>query len=227
TYRFSQWDPNDRAKYVGTPEQWDEAQGIMEKILNHLGINYKIGIGEAAFYGPKLDVQMKNVHGKEDTLVTVQIDQMLAPMFGMEYTDRDGVKKSPYILHRTSLGCYERTLALLIEKYAGALPLWMAPTQIMVLPIGFAQHEYAESVKAKLEAVGMRVAIDERSEKIGYKIRSAQLEKIPYMLVIGDKEMADGAVAVRTRKGGDEGVMSADAFMVKALGEISSRNLEI
>ena len=222
TFRFSQWDPNDRAKYIGTQEQWDEAQGIMEKILNDLGIKYKIGVGEAAFYGPKLDVQMKNVHGKEDTIVTVQIDQMLAEKFGMEFIDRDGQKKHPYILHRTSLGCYERTLALLLEKYAGALPLWMAPTQVMLLPIGYDQHPYAEELKAQLERRGVRVECDERNEKIGFKIREAQLQKIPYMVIIGEKEVESGNVSVRNRKGVDLGVMSRQDFINKVLDEIAS-----
>ncbi len=223
SYRFSQWDPNNREKYIGTEEQWDEAQGIMKKILDDIGLKYSIGIGEAAFYGPKLDIQIKNVHGKEDTLITIQIDQLLAEQFNMEYIDVDGQKRRPYIIHRTSVGCYERTLALLIEKYAGAFPTWLAPTQIAVMPIGFEQHEYAEAINAKLEAAGIRTFLDERNEKIGYKIRSAQLEKIPYMLVIGDNEKNDGTVAVRSRKNGDMGVMPFDEFLSKVLVEISTK----
>ncbi|MBE6618752.1 MAG: threonine--tRNA ligase [Ruminococcaceae bacterium] len=223
SYRFSQWDPDDREKYIGTPEQWDEAQGVMKKILDHLEIPYKIGIGEAAFYGPKLDIQIKNVHGKEDTLITIQIDQMLAEKFGMEYVDRDGVKKNPYIIHRTSIGCYERTLALLIEKYAGAFPLWLAPVQVKVLPIGIEQHEAAEAIYDKLTSLGMRVEIDERNEKIGYKIREAQLAKIPYMLVIGAKEVEEGTVAVRSRKALDMGAMPVDEFINMALEEIRTK----
>ena len=223
TYRFSQWDPNNRDKYEGTDEQWAEAQDAMKKILDNLGINYAIGIGEAAFYGPKLDIQIKNVHGKEDTLITIQIDQLLAERFGMEYIDVDGQKRRPYIIHRTSVGCYERTLALLIEKYAGAFPTWLAPTQIAILPIGYDQHEYAEAINAKFEAAGIRTFLDERNEKIGYKIRSAQLEKIPYMLVIGDNEKNAGTVAVRSRKEGDLGVMSVDEFLGKALTEIATK----
>ncbi len=223
SYRFSQWDPNNRDKYEGTDEQWAEAQDAMKKILDNLGIKYAIGIGEAAFYGPKLDIQIKNVHGKEDTLITIQIDQLLAAKFGMEYIDADGQKRRPYIIHRTSVGCYERTLALLIEKYAGAFPMWLAPTQIAILPIGYDQHEYAEALNAKLEAAGIRTFLDERNEKIGYKIRSAQLEKIPYMLVIGDNEKNAGSVAVRSRKEGDLGVMSFDEFLGKALIEISTK----
>ncbi len=223
SYRFSQWDPDDRAKYIGTNEQWDEAQGVMKKILDNLEIPYKVGVGEAAFYGPKLDIQIKNVHGKEDTLITIQIDQMLAEKFGMEYVDRDGTKKNPYIIHRTSIGCYERTLALLIEKYAGAFPLWLAPVQVKVLPIGIEQHEAAEAIYDRLTSLGMRVEIDERNEKIGYKIREAQLAKIPYMLVIGAKEVEEGTVAVRSRKALDMGAMPVDEFVNMALEEIRTK----
>lgn len=223
SYRFSQWDPDDREKYIGTPEQWAEAQGVMQKILDHLELDYAVGLGEAAFYGPKLDIQIKNVHGKEDTLITIQIDQMLAEKFGMEYTDRDGVKKNPYIIHRTSIGCYERTLALLIEKYAGAFPLWLAPEQARILPISERHHEAAKAVYEKLFDAGLRVEIDERSEKIGYKIREAQLQKVPYMLVIGDKEAESGAVSVRKRGEGDIGAMAADDFLARALLEIAEK----
>ncbi len=223
TFRFSQWDPNRRDKYEGTAEQWNEAQGIMKQILDDIGLDYKVGIDEAAFYGPKLDVQMKNVFGKEDTLVTIQIDMLLAKRFGMYYTDKDNQQKLPYIIHRTSLGCYERTLALLIEKYAGAFPMWLAPTQVSILPIGEEQVAYARAVADKLEGVGMRVEVDERNEKIGYKIRQAQLSKVPYMLIIGEKEVADGTVAVRSRKGEDRGAISVDAFMAEALVEIAEK----
>jgi threonyl-tRNA synthetase len=205
SYRFSQWDPDNKDKYIGTPEQWDEAQGVMYKILDHLEIPYKVGIGEAAFYGPKLDIQIKNVHGKEDTLITIQIDQMLAEKFGMEYTDTDGVKKNPYIIHRTSIGCYERTLALLIEKYAGAFPLWLAPEQVRILPIADRHHDYAYEVKKALEGMGMRVEVDTRNEKIGYKIREARLQRLPYMLTVGDSEVENGTVSVRDRHEGDLG----------------------
>ncbi len=225
TFRFSQWDPDDKEKYIGTPEQWEEAQGVMKRILDHLEIPYKIGIGEAAFYGPKLDIQIKNVHGKEDTLITIQIDQMLAEKFGMEYVAADGTKKNPYIIHRTSIGCYERTLALLIEKYAGAFPLWMAPEQIRILPIADRHHEYAKAVCEKLGAMGMRVTVDDRSEKIGYKIREAQLQKIPYMLLVGDKEIEDGAVSVRKRGEGDIGAKSVDEFIASALTDIASKKI--
>ncbi len=223
SYRFSQWDPSDREKYIGTEEQWNEAQDMMARILDHLEIPYKVGVGEAAFYGPKLDIQIKNVHGKEDTLITIQIDQMLAEKFGMEYVDRDGTKKHPYIIHRTSIGCYERTLALLIEKYAGAFPLWLAPVQAKILPIGGEQHEAAEVLYDKLTSLGMRVELDERNEKIGYKIREAQLAKIPYMLVLGAKEVEEGTVAVRSRKALDMGAMPIDDFVNMALEEIRTK----
>ena len=223
SYRFSQWDPNDRDKYIGTKEQWDEAQGIMEKILDHLNIPYKIGIGEAAFYGPKLDIQIKNVHGKEDTLITIQVDQMLAEKFGMEYVDKDGTKKNPYIIHRTSIGCYERTLALLIEKYAGAFPMWLAPVQVKMLPIADRHVEYAKEIKSKLENLGMRVEMDDRNEKIGYKIREARLQKIPYMLVVGDNEVGNNTLSVRSRSDGDIGSMTFEDFVKMATDEIDKK----
>ncbi len=226
SYRFSQWDPDDREKYIGTPEQWDEAQSIMGKILDNLEIPYEIGIGEAAFYGPKLDIQIKNVHGKEDTLITIQVDQMLAKQFGMEYVDKDGTKKNPYIIHRTSIGCYERTLALLIEKYAGAFPTWLAPWQVRILPIADRHHEKAFEIKQKLFDAGIRVEVDDRAEKIGYKIREAQLQKIPYMLVIGDKEVEEGTVSVRKRGQGDIGAMAVEDFLNKILKEISDKTID-
>ncbi len=225
TFRFSQWDPDNREKYIGTAEQWDEAQGVMKNILDDLGLDYKIGIGEAAFYGPKLDIQIKNVFGKEDTLITIQIDQMLAEKFGMEYVDRDGVKKNPYIIHRTSIGCYERTLALLIEKYAGAFPTWLAPVQVKLLPIADRHLDYLYEVKKVLESKGIRCEIDDRSEKIGFKIRSAQLEKIPYMLLAGDKDIENGTISVRSRKNGDEGATTTDAFLARILEEIDTKAL--
>ncbi|MEE1013054.1 MAG: threonine--tRNA ligase [Clostridia bacterium] len=223
SYRFSQWDPNDKEKYIGTEEQWDEAQSTMQKILDHLEIPYAIGIGEAAFYGPKLDIQIKNVFGKEDTLITIQIDQMLAEKFGMEYVDKDGSKKTPYIIHRTSIGCYERTLALLIEKYAGAFPTWLAPVQAKILPISEHYMEYADQVAKQLKDAGIRVEVDTRNEKIGYKIREAQLEKVPYMLIVGEKEQAEGAVAVRSRKEGDKGAMKLDDFLAAIQVEIATK----
>ncbi len=224
TFRFSQWDPNNTKKYIGTPEQWDEAQGIMGKILDDLGVEYTIGIDEAAFYGPKLDVQYKNVFGKEDTIVTIQVDQLLAEQFDMEYTDVDGKKRRPYIIHRTSLGCYERTLAYLIERFAGALPLWLMPTQVRILPITDRAHDYAKQLEARLNSVGVRTESDLRSEKLGYKIREAQLQKIPYMLVIGDRDMENGTVSVRTRGGVDLGAMSPADFEAKCLKEIATKD---
>jgi len=212
TFRFSQWDPNNTAKYEGTAEQWGEAQRIMGEILDSLGVNYEIGIDEAAFYGPKLDIQYHNVFGKEDTIVTIQIDMLLAEKFGMYYIDENGEKALPYIIHRTSLGCYERTLAYLIETYAGALPTWMAPEQVRFLPVTDRAADYcAEKAKA-LEAMGFRVEVDYRNEKIGKKIREAQLDKIPYMLVVGDRDMENGTVSPRHRADGDLGAMSFDAF---------------
>lgn len=227
TYRFSLWDPNDREKYLGTEEQWDEAQSKMKNILDDLGVDYKVGVGEAAFYGPKLDIQIKNVFGKEDTLVTIQIDQMLAEKFGMEYVDKDGIKKNPYIIHRTSIGCYERTLALLIEKYAGAFPTWLAPVQVKLLPIADRHLDYLLEAKKALEAKGIRCEVDDRSEKIGFKIRSAQLEKVPYMLLAGDKDIENNTVSLRTRSGGDKGAMSLDEFVEKIVAEVESKSLEL
>ncbi|MEG1569148.1 MAG: threonine--tRNA ligase [Oscillospiraceae bacterium] len=225
TYRFSKWDENRKDKYEGTVEQWNEAQSLMEKILNDLGVQYTVGIDEAAFYGPKLDIQIKNVHGKEDTLITIQIDMLLAAKFGMQYTDSDGSEKTPYIIHRTSLGCYERTLALLLEKYAGALPVWLSPEQVRVVPISDAHHAYAEELVAKLKAVGIRAEADYRAEKMGYKIREAQLAKVPYMLVVGNDEMANGTVAVRARKEENGGVKAFDAFKADILLEVAEKRL--
>lgn len=227
SFRFSKWDPNDREKYIGTEEQWDEAQSKMKNILDDLGIDYKVGIGEAAFYGPKLDIQIRNVYGKEDTLITIQIDQMLAEKFGMEYVDKDGTKKNPYIIHRTSIGCYERTLAYLIEKYAGAFPTWLAPVQVKLLPIADRHLDYLYDVKKALEAKGIRCEIDDRSEKIGFKIRQAQLEKVPYMLLAGDKDIENNTVSLRTRSGGDKGAMSLDEFVDKLLKEVDDKSLEL
>lgn len=224
TFRFSQWDPaNPKNKYEGTAEQWEEAQAVMAKILDHLGVKYEIGIDEAAFYGPKLDIQYKNVYGKEDTLVTIQIDMLLAERFGMEYVDVDGTKKRPYIIHRTSLGCYERTLAYMIEHFAGALPLWIAPEQIRFIPIADRHLPYVNEIAAKLEAAGIRCTIDDRAEKMGYKIRQAQLEKIPYMIIAGDSEAENKTVSVRSRRDGDLGSMSSDALLGRLLDEIASK----
>ena len=226
SYRFSQWDPNDRAKYIGTEEQWNEAQGLMERILNHLEIPYEIGIGEAAFYGPKLDIQIKNVYGKEDTLITIQIDQMLAEQFGMVYTDKDGKQKTPCIIHRTSIGCYERTLALLIEKYAGAFPLWLAPVQVKLLPIADRHLDYLYEVKKQLEDKGFRCEVDDRSEKIGYKIREAQLEKVPYMVVVGDKDIENNTISIRKRKEGDLGAMTVEQFLERIVPDRDNKVID-
>ena len=213
TFRFSQWDPaNPNNKYEGTAEQWEHAQTVMGQILDDLNVNYTIGIDEAAFYGPKLDIQYKNVFGKEDTIVTIQIDMLLAEKFGMYYTDADGQKKLPYIIHRTRLGCYERTLAYLIETYAGALPTWMAPEQVRVLPVTDRAADYAGEIRAALQAQGYRAEADYRSEKLGYKIREAQKEKIPYMVIVGDKDLENHTVSIRHRSGEDLGAMSLEDF---------------
>ncbi len=214
TFRFSQWDPaNPNNKYEGTKEQWDEAQRVMGQILDDLDVKYEIGIDEAAFYGPKLDIQYKNVFGKEDTLVTIQIDMLLAQRFGMYYIDENGEKALPYIIHRTSLGCYERTLAYLIEEYAGALPTWMAPEQVRFLPVTDRAADYCADAAKALEGQGFRVEVDYRNEKIGKKIRDAQMEKVPYMVVVGDRDMENGTVSPRHRTDGDLGAMSLDAFV--------------
>ena len=227
TFRFSQWDPaNPNNKYEGTPEQWNEAQTVMGKILDDLNVQYTVGIDEAAFYGPKLDIQYKNVYGKEDTLVTIQIDMLLAKQFGMEYVDANGQKATPYIIHRTSLGCYERTLAYLLEEYAGALPTWMAPVQVKVLPVTDRAEDYARQVAAKLEELGFRCEVDERSEKIGKKIREATLEKVPFMLVVGDRDMENGTVSPRRRSGEDLGAMGLDAFAALLDGEVKSKAIK-
>ena len=223
TFRFSQWDPNNTEKYIGTPAQWDEAQGVMGKILDDLGVEYTIGIDEAAFYGPKLDIQYKNVFGKEDTIVTIQVDQLLAEQFDMSYIDQNGQKVRPYIIHRTSLGCYERTLAYLIEKYAGALPTWMSPEQVRVLPISERLANAAADVTRALKDAGIRAELDERNEKIGYKIREAQMQKTPYMLIIGDREAETGTVSVRSRKDGDLGSMPLADFLDKIQTEIATK----
>lgn len=223
SYRFSKWDEKNKEKYIGNKEEWESVQNMMRDILNHLEIDFTEADGEAAFYGPKLDIQMKNVFGKEDTIITIQIDFQLAHRFKMEYVDADGVKKNPYVIHRTSIGCYERTLALLIEKYAGALPLWIAPVQAIILPVSERFADYCDEVKNTLLNSGLRIDLDNRNEKIGYKIREAQLEKIPYMLVIGEKEKEAGLVSVRSRKEGDLGAMTLEVFLTKINQEISDK----
>ncbi len=225
TFRFSQWDPaNPNNKYEGTAEQWEEAQRVMAQILKDLDVEYSVGIDEAAFYGPKLDIQYKNVYGKEDTLVTIQIDMLLAEKFGMYYIDENGEKKLPYIIHRTSMGCYERTLAYLIEEYAGALPTWMAPEQVRFLPVTDRAGDYCAQLAEKLSDQGFRVEVDYRNEKIGKKIREATMEKVPYMLVVGDRDMENNTVSVRRRSGEDLGAMSLEEFsalICKAVAEKS------
>ncbi|MBE6701069.1 MAG: threonine--tRNA ligase [Ruminococcaceae bacterium] len=225
SFRFSQWDPKRTDKYEGTAEQWDEAQGVMEELLDKLlgRENYVVGIDEAAFYGPKLDIQCKNVFGKEDTIVTIQIDMLLAKKFGMEYVDSDNTTKTPYIIHRTSMGCYERTLALLIEKYAGALPTWIAPTQVRILPIADRNNDYTDKIQSALEKEGVRCESDKRAEKTGYKIREAQMAKIPYMLVVGDKEEAEGTVSVRRRNSGEMSSMTIEDFVKMIVEEIKTK----
>lgn len=225
SYRFSRRDPNNKEKYIDNDAIWDDAEAKMKTILDQFHVDYVEALDEAAFYGPKLDIQIKNVHGKEDTLITIQIDPFLAEQFDMTYIDADGKKKRPYIIHRTSIGCYERTLAILLEKYAGAMPMWLAPEQVRILPIAERHHENALQVLKKLEAAGIRTYADTRSEKIGYKIREAQLEKIPYMLVIGDKEAESGTVSVRSRKDGDRGALPVDTFLTDALTEIATKAL--
>ena len=224
TFRFSQWDPaNPKNKYEGTAEQWEKAQAAMGRILDDLGVKYDIGIDEAAFYGPKLDIQYKNVFGKEDTLVTIQIDMLLAEKYGMEYVDKDGSRTIPYIIHRTSLGCYERTLAYLIEKYAGWLPLWMADEQVRILPISDAHYDYAYEVCNALKRKGIRATVDDRSEKLGKKIREATLEKVIYTAVIGDQEVADKTVAVSSRFDGKLGTKNVDELADIMLKEINDK----
>ncbi len=224
TFRFSQWDPaNPKNKYEGTAEQWEMAQAAMGKILDDLGLQYEIGIDEAAFYGPKLDIQYKNVYGKEDTLVTIQIDMLLAQRFGMYYIDKDGQKKLPYIIHRTSLGCFERTLAYMLEKYAGVLPLWLAPEQVRLLPIGEEHVEFAQKFADRLTEAGMRVTVDAKDENIGTKIKNARLERIPYMMIIGDNEVQANGVTVRSRKEGELGCMPLDEIFTKLITEVATK----
>ncbi|MBC8544329.1 threonine--tRNA ligase [Bianquea renquensis] len=223
SYRFSKWDPDNKDKYIGSADEWEAVQGKMKEILDSLSLVYTEAEGEAAFYGPKLDIQIRNVHGKEDTLITIQIDFQLAERFGMEYIDRDGQKKYPYIIHRTSIGCYERTIALLIEKYAGAFPTWLAPVQAKVLPISEKVMDRADEVLAALKKAGIRAELDDRAEKIGYKIRDARLNKIPYMVILGQKEAEDGTVSVRSRGQGDVGAMELDACVNMILEDIREK----
>ncbi len=226
SFRLSLWDPKDQGKYLGTEETWNTVQKMMRNILNHIGIEYTEAEGEAAFYGPKLDIQAKNVYGKEDTMITIQLDMFLAERFDMTFVDRDGEKKRPYIIHRTSMGCYERTLAWLIEKYAGNLPTWLCPEQVRVLPISEKYQQYGEKVLATLKENGILATIDNRSEKTGYKIREARLDRIPYMLIVGAKEEEDGLVSVRSRYNGDEGQKSLDVFIEDLCKEIRTKEIK-
>lgn len=222
SYRFSKWDPNNKDKYEGTAEQWEETQNVMRELLNEIGLDFTEAEGEAAFYGPKLDIQFKNVHGKEDTIITVQVDFLNGKLFDMTYVDKDGEKKHPIVIHRTSIGCYERTLAMLIEKYAGNFPTWLAPTQAIVLPLSEKYHDYAENVVKKLQENGIRVEADYRAEKIGYKIREARLQRIPFLLVVGEQEAEKGEVSVKSR-GEDLGNKSLDVFLAEIKEEIDSK----
>ena len=226
SFRFSKWDKNDREKYIGDEKDWESVQGVMKQILDHIGLDYVEADGEAAFYGPKLDVQSTNVYGKEDTLFTIQIDFALAPRFDMTYVDENGEKKHPFIIHRSSIGCYERTLALLIEKYAGAFPTWMAPTQVQVMSLTDRTAGYASDLAREFMSYGIRAEADIRSEKIGYKIREAQLNKIPYMIIIGDKEAEEGVVSVRHRKEGDIGKMTKEQFLQRILKVIADKTID-
>lgn len=225
SYRFSKHDPNNKEKFIDDEELWSTTEAILKEILDDIGLEYEEAEGEAAFYGPKLDIQMKNVHGKEDTLITVQVDRYLAERLDMNYIDADGTKKRPFIIHRTSVGCYERTLATLIEKYAGAMPLWLAPEQVRILPISEKHREHCVNIKNMLSNAGIRVHLDDRSEKIGYKIREAQLEKVPYMLVVGDKEVEDDTLSVRKRGEGDIGAMRSEDFFTLAMRQIAEKTI--
>ena len=223
SYRFSKWDPKDTEKYINNPEAWEATQNQMRTILDHLNIDYVEAEGEAAFYGPKLDLQFKNVHGKEDTIITVQIDFALGERLGMSYIDQNGEKKIPFVIHRSSIGCYERTIAMLIEKYAGAFPTWLSPVQAKILPISDKYNDYAAKVIKALRDRGVRVEADYRAEKIGYKIREARLERSPYILIVGEKEAANNEVAVRSRKNGEEGPIALDVFVDRIVNEIATR----
>ena len=225
TYRLSKWDPNNKAKYIGTEEVWEDTQGRIRNVLLELGIPFTEADGEAAFYGPKVDIQAKNVYGKEDTMITIQWDALIAEQFDMYYVDQNGEKVRPYIIHRTSMGCYERTLAWLIEKYAGLFPTWLCPEQVRVLPISEKYHDYANQVKEELSRNNVLVTVDERAEKIGYKIREARLDRVPYMLVVGQKEEEEGKVSVRSRFLGDEGQKSLSDFADDICKEIRTKEI--
>ena len=223
-YQFSKWDPDNKDKYIDNPEAWDDTQEKMENILEKMDLEYEIADGEAAFYGPKLDIQFKNVHGKEDTIITIQIDFSLPERFDMTYIDSENEKQRPYIIHRTSIGCYERTLAMLIEKYAGAFPTWLAPIQAKIIPVSDDQNNYADKVQEELQKYAIRVEIDERDEQVGYKIREAQVEQVPYMLIVGSREEESGSVSVRDRREGDQGQVDLQDFINNINKEIAEKN---
>jgi threonyl-tRNA synthetase len=225
TYRFSKWDSNNKEKYLGSEEQWEKSQSRMREILEHIGVDFTEASGEAAFYGPKLDIQAKNVYGKEDTMITIQLDFVLAERFDMFYIDAKGEKKRPFIIHRTSVGCYERTLAWLIEKYAGLFPTWLCAEQVRVLPISEKYHDYANKVLEELKENGIKCTVDERAEKIGYKIRGARLDRVPYMLVVGQKEEEENLVSIRSRYLGDEGQKTLGSFVNDICKEIRTKEI--
>ena len=225
TYHLSKWDPENKEKYIGEPEVWEETEGHIRNVLTELGIPFVEDVGEAAFYGPKVDINAKNVYGKEDTIITIQWDALLAEQFDMYYIDENGDKKRPYIIHRTSMGCYERTLAWLIEKYAGLFPTWLCPEQVRIIPISEKFHDYAEKVEAQLKEEGIRCSVDQRSEKMGYKIREARLARVPYMLVVGAKEEEEGKVSVRSRYLGDEGMKELGEFLAAIKEEIKNKTI--
>ncbi len=223
SFRFSKWDPNNKEKYIGTEEEWERTQGILRNILIDKNLEFEEAEGEAAFYGPKIDIQFKNVHGKEDTIITVQLDNTIAEKFDMYYVDKDGEKKRPYIIHRSSIGCYERTLAMLIEQFAGQFPTWLCPEQVRILPISDKFHDYGNKILEELKANGIRASVDERAEKIGYKIREARLERIPYQIIIGQKEEENNAISVRSRYLGNEGSKDLDDFINDICKEVRTK----
>jgi threonyl-tRNA synthetase len=225
TYHLSKWDPENRDKYIGEPEVWNQTEQHIRDVLTELNIKFTEDVGEAAFYGPKVDINAKNVYGKEDTMITIQWDALLAEQFDMYYIDENGDKVRPYIIHRTSIGCYERTLAWLIEKYAGMFPTWLCPEQVRVLPISDKYKDYADSVLAELKRNGIDATVDYRAEKIGFKIRDARLKRVPYMLVVGEKEAENGTVSVRSRYLGDEGAKDLHSFIDEICREIRTKEI--
>lgn len=225
SFRFSKWDPNNKEKYIGTEEEWERTQDILRNILTDMNLDFEEVEGEAAFYGPKIDIQFKNVYGKEDTIITVQLDNTIAEKFDMYYVDKDGEKKRPYIIHRSSIGCYERTLAMLIEQYAGQFPTWLCPEQVRILPISDKFQEYGNKILEELRANGIRVTVDARAEKIGYKIREARLDRIPYQIIIGQKEEENKTISLRSRYLGDEGAKDLDTFINDICKEVRTKEI--